>query len=183
MDENPRKLMKRHEVLDGMRFLTFSCYQNLPLLGNPAIRDLFAEHLGQACIRKTLRVRAWVAMPDHVHLLVCPARGEATLVNALWSLKRDFARAVVGRWRKLDAPVLNSVRAPDGRYRFWQRRGGYDRNIWSAEELYEKLRYIHKNPVRCELVNEPAEWPWSSARWYAGDHSGPVPVDEGNPRV
>jgi len=49
---------------------------------------------------------------------------------------------------------------------FWQDGGGYDRNIVSDRELYEKVQYIHDNPVRRGLIGRPADWPWSSARWY-----------------
>ncbi len=40
--------------------------------------------------------------------------------------------------------------------RFWQRGGGYDRNIHTAEELWEKITYIHRNPVKRKLVHAPS---------------------------
>jgi hypothetical protein len=30
------------------------------------------------------------------------------------------------------------------------------------------IDYIHNNPVRLGLVDHPTDWPWSSARFYAG---------------
>jgi hypothetical protein len=38
----------------------------------------------------------------------------------------------------------------------------------SSAELEEKISYIHHNPVQRELVTNPLDWKWSSARWYAG---------------
>ena len=35
--------------------------------------------------------------------------------------------------------------------RFWQARF-YDFNVWSSKELTEKLRYMHRNPVKRGLV-------------------------------
>ncbi|MBZ5509989.1 MAG: hypothetical protein LAN70_02355 [Acidobacteriia bacterium] len=37
---------------------------------------------------------------------------------------------------------------------FWQRRF-YDFNQWSARKQSEKLRYMHRNPVRRGLVSAP----------------------------
>ena len=67
---------------------------------------------------------------------------------------------------------------PDGRHslRFWQRGGGYDRNLWSAREIRRKIDYIHANPVRHGLVARPEDRPWSSWRaWRAGTDE-PVPM-------
>jgi len=37
----------------------------------------------------------------------------------------------------LDAPILDRLRLTDGRFRFWQHGGEYDRNIYSDDELAE----------------------------------------------
>jgi putative transposase len=50
--------------------------------------------------------------------------------------------------------------------RFWQRRF-YDFNVWSARKRIEKLRYIHRNPVKRRLVETPDQWKRSSFRSYA----------------
>jgi hypothetical protein len=36
----------------------------------------------------------------------------------------------------------------------------------------------HGRPVRRALVNSPAEWKWSSARWYQFGDPDPIQVDE-----
>jgi len=40
---------------------------------------------------------------------------------------------------------------------FWQRRF-YDFNIFTDHKRIEKLRYIHRNPVKRGLVGAPEEW-------------------------
>jgi len=59
----------------------------------------------------------------------------------------------------------------------WQARF-YDFNVWSAHKRVEKLRYIHRNPVKRGLVLEPEQWAWSSYRYYAYGEVGPVLVNE-----
>jgi len=49
---------------------------------------------------------------------------------------------------------------------FWQARY-YDFNVWSEKKFVEKLRYIHRNPVRRGLVARPEDRVWSSFRHYA----------------
>jgi putative transposase len=48
--------------------------------------------------------------------------------------------------------------------------------IYSERKLEEKLDYIHQNPVRADLVERAADWPWSSARWYLRGERVGVPI-------
>jgi len=47
----------------------------------------------------------------------------------------------------------------------WQPRF-YDFNVWTEHKRVEKLRYMHRNPVKRGLVQEPEQWPWSTFRYY-----------------
>jgi hypothetical protein len=60
---------------------------------------------------------------------------------------------------------------PEEEQRVWQRRF-YDFNVWSARKRVEKLRYMHRNPVKRGLVLEPEQGKWSSYRSYAYDEVG-----------
>src|SRR5712692_6364578 len=59
---------------------------------------------------------------------------------------------------------------------FWQPRF-YDFNVWSDAKRIEKLRYLHRNPVRRGLALEPDQWAWSSFRSYANREAGLVLVN------
>ena len=61
--------------------------------------------------------------------------------------------------------------------RIWQRRF-YDFNVWSARKRIEKLVYMHRNPVRCKMVEEPGQWRWSSFRSYAYGEDGVVKINQ-----
>ena len=60
--------------------------------------------------------------------------------------------------------------------RVWQKRF-YDFNVWSERKRIEKLRYVHRNPVKRGLVSAPEQWAWSSFRSYAYGERGPVRVN------
>ena len=70
-------------------------------------------------------------------------------------------------------PVLQGERS---KRQFWQRRF-YDFNVSTQEKHVEKLRYMHRNPVKRGLVTEPGDWPWSSFRHYAYREIGVVEVE------
>jgi REP element-mobilizing transposase RayT len=120
-------------------------------------------------------------MPEHVHLLLSepqpdggplkPAFGLSgylhclsqphphTLADALKSLKQGVSRRLIG-----DAE------------HFWQKRY-YDFNIRSYPQFVEKLRYIHRNPVKRGLCDRPEDWQWSSFRHYATGTAGRVEIE------
>jgi REP-associated tyrosine transposase len=70
-------------------------------------------------------------------------------------------------------------RQPNGKvhHRFWQRGGGYDRNVTEAAAVHQQIDYIHNNPVRRGLCGKPDEWLWSSAGDHAGIRTGPLAID------
>jgi hypothetical protein len=50
--------------------------------------------------------------------------------------------------------------------------------VWSAHKHIEKLRYMHRNPVKRGLVETPEQWRWSSFRAYAYGEPGLVRVND-----
>ena len=64
----------------------------------------------------------------------------------------------------------------DGQKRFWQTRY-YDFNVHEGRRFGDKLRYIHRNPVKRGLVERPEDWAWSSFRHYATGVEGLVEIE------
>ncbi len=52
-----------------------------------------------------------------------------------------------------------------------------DFNVWSERKRIEKLRYMHRNPVKRGLVTHPQDWLWSSFRHYATGVEGVVEIE------
>jgi putative transposase len=74
------------------------------------------------------------------------------------------------------APLL-AKSARNGAPAFWL-PGSALFNVWTARQRVEKLRYVHRNPVVRELVQEPEQWPWSSYRSYAFGEEGAVRIHQ-----
>jgi putative transposase len=157
-----RRTRRRYEAPGQARYLTCSCFHRLALFGNDRIKDAFVERLTLVINRTGCNLFCWVVMPEHFHLLLRPVLPRVTVTHFLMSLKRPFAALVLDRWRELGAKVLRRVRDSKGQEHFWQEGGGYDRNVYSRDELLEKIAYIHMNPVRRGLVARPEDWQWSS---------------------
>ncbi|MBL4591503.1 MAG: transposase [Phycisphaerales bacterium] len=148
----------------------------MDLFTTPELREVFVDQLRRTRSRYAFHLYAWVLMPNHVHLLIRePEAGDVS--DLLRSLKGTLARRVMSRWRELDAPVLDQLSDRGGKMWFWQRGGGYDRNIVSDDEFDEKVGYIHMNPVRAGLVEKATDWGWGSARWWGGEQEGEIACD------
>src|SRR5207245_6324609 len=81
--------------------------------------------------------------------------------------------------RKPSNPRQGNLFAAEPKRRaFWQARS-YDFNVWTTNKRVEKLRYMHRNPVKRGLVATPQQWRWSSYRFYLLDEAGTVRVNEG----
>ena len=168
--------MKRINDPNHARYITFSTYQRLDLLSTDALRNAFVDQLLRTRERHKFSLYAWVLMPNHAHLLMRePADGN--IAGILKTLKLGFSKRVLRRWIELDAPILEHLTDAQGARRFWQRGGGYDRNIYTNTEFDEKIGYIHMNPVRAGLVIAPLDWTWSSARWWDGEREGQIECD------
>ena len=65
---------------------------------------------------------------------------------------------------------------PPGQPRFWQVRY-YDFPVWSEAKRIEKLRYIHRNPMKRGLAQRPENWKWSSFAHYTTGVEGAVEIE------
>lgn len=161
--------LKRFYGSGDLHFITCSCYRRLALLATQQRRDLFLAVLEQVRQRYGFVVLGYVVMPEHFHLLVSePYKGDPSVV--MQALKLGFARRVLSARRSFRHHQAEPAHV-------WQRRF-YDYNVRSQHKRVEKLRYIHRNPVRRGLVEKPEQWCWSSFRNYAYGERGPVRVND-----
>ena len=52
---------------------------------------LLCESINRAMERHNFRLVAFVLMPEHVHLLVCPMAAEPAIGELLYAIKRPFS--------------------------------------------------------------------------------------------
>src|ERR1700676_5320165 len=166
----------RHYGHGHLHFITFTCYRRLPLLRSVRARNVFVQILGEVRDRYGFSLVGYVAMPDHIHLLISePAKGTPSTVIQV--LKQRVSRRL-RRKTRTPAAQLNLLFAggDDWLPRFWQHRF-YDFNVWSLKKRVEKLHYMHMNPLKRKLVAHPKDWPWSSFSFYSKPKHGLIRVD------
>ena len=165
----PWGLTRFHESGQS-HFVTFCCYHRRRLFTTDASRQIFESALERVRRSFRLHVYGYVVMPEHVHLLLSEPEKD-TLADALKSLKQGVSRRLIDDYPLKPKTGLNG--APQ---HFWQKRY-YDFNIRNYQQSVEKLRYIHRNPVKAGLCERPEDWEWSSFRHYATGCEGRVEIE------
>jgi len=179
--EQYRKTCKRLNDPGDAHALTFSCFHRKPFLTRDRSRLWVIDAIVRAKAKHAFDVWAYVLMPEHVHLLIYPTRDHYDISEILRSIKLSVSTRAI-RFveenspeflRQMEDVQLNGKVA----HRFWQRGGGYDRNLRSPKYIWETIDYLHANPVRRGLCAGDVDWDWSSARNYAGMGAGLLPID------
>ena len=93
-------------------------------------------------------------------------------------LKQRSARALLPKRKRTDPGQRDLFGERIPHRAFWQAHY-YDFNVWTTKKRVEKLRYMHRNPVKRGLVESPEQWRWSSYRYYLLGETGPVRVKQG----
>jgi putative transposase len=125
--------------------------------GSCHLRRFDIAKLVEDCFRELnaqrYHLKAWVVMPNHVHVLF---KVESTPMSV-----------IIGDWKKHSGRLANKLLRKRGD--FWA--GDYfDTFMRDTEHERKTMRYIESNPAKAKLVLDPKAWPWSSARFR--DQSG-----------
>lgn len=99
-------------------------------------------------------IHAWVLMTNHVHLLCTPTSANG-ISKMMQSLGRSYVRYFNHRHNRTGT--------------LWE--GRFKACLVNASEyLFHLYRYIELNPVRANMVKDPADYSWSSYQCNALGH-------------
>jgi putative transposase len=115
------------------------------------------------------RLIAYVIMPDHFHMVVNPRDGD--IRGFAGALKSRTARKIV----QLTADKRFLLDKPDkdgSVHQVWQ-ESFKAIPLWSLWMIWQKINYIHANPVRARLLATTKDYPWSSFRAFHFDSGEP----------
>ena len=114
---------------------------------------------------------AYVLMPDHTHLIVNPQDGRIREFTG--KLKSLSARAIIKNAHGIDFQLDSDGSS----YQVWQ-ESFKAVPLWSAWMIWQKINYIHANPVKAKLVSSAKDYHWSSFQAFYSGSSEPLPVDQ-----
>jgi putative transposase len=150
---------KRYQYQCCLHFITFSCHRRMPLLYSVTAREIFEQELERVRRWYGCYVTGYVVMPEHVHLLISEP-------------ERNTLSVVIQMLKQITSHKLKL----EGSARFWRTRY-YDFPVWSEGERVEKLRYIHRNPLKRGLVARPEQRRWSSFLQWSTGCEGSVEIE------
>ena len=174
--------LHRHDESGHVHFTTFCCFRRLQFFRHEVVRNAFVGTMKVVRAKLSICWIGYVVMPEHVHILVLPqARGSdrfipiSTLLHDLKGLSgKSCKEALRSVWREkqsLGTRPLDAWAVGAESKRFWKPRG-HDFNVTTEAKVIEKMDYMHRNPIRRELVDRPEDWRWSSFRFHErGDDS------------
>lgn len=157
-------------------FLTSTVVDWLDVFTRPVYKEIITDSLRFCQESKGLIVYGWVLMTNHLHLLVQAEEGKK-----LGDIMRDFKRFTANRiidaimqegesrkeWLLHKFEWNAKYKSSHEKYQFWQ-AGNQAKECNSFEFIEQKLNYIHQNPVRAAIVDNPEDYLYSSARNYVG---------------
>jgi hypothetical protein len=105
-------------------------------------------------------------MSNHIHLLW--SRQDAWADKSTEQIFLKFTAQQI-KFRIIDTnpAELENYRSTqsDRQYHFWERRS-YKARMYNQRVAYQKINYIHNNPVKARLCKSPEDYYFSSARFY-----------------
>jgi putative transposase len=151
---------------DHPEFLTVTCLEWKYLLAEDRFKDIIIESLTYLTKAKRINVYGFVIMSNHFHL-IWQMMGE----HKREDVQRDFLKytgqrilkKLQGSQPKLAAELV--VNAKDRKHQVWE-RNSLGIPLWTPEVFFQKLDYIHNNPVKAGLCKFKEDYKYSSARFY-----------------
>ncbi|MDF2456250.1 MAG: transposase [Cytophagaceae bacterium] len=173
--------MSRKYRIDNERhahFVTFTVINWIDFFIREEYRSVLVKSLEYCQQHKGLEIHAYCIMTSRIHLII-----GTNGINKLENIIRDFKRHTSGCFHKLLTAEDNNYKSRKewllwmmeragmkktntNGFQFWQ-HDSHPMELWSDEVFYQKMNYIHLNPVVSGFVSQPEEWLYSSARNYA----------------
>ncbi len=188
--------MRRFNQPGDIHFVTFKTFQNRPIFKDEKCCELFLKNCEFYRQKYDLKIYGYVILYDHVHQLIrfdMAKFPKLTISKVMHGIKGRSAQLIskyifsqlgsrsfyasAGHNLRQGIKAL-PTRKKEGKYistrdclKIWQ-PGFYDFNIYTAKKFWEKLDYIHKNPIKHKLTQNIARYKYCSLRNYElNDHS------------
>jgi REP element-mobilizing transposase RayT len=158
----------------GTFFITLTVCGWIDVFTRSQYAHLIVENLNYCVQYKGLRVYAWVIMSNHIHLV---AGSESNLSSIIRDFKSYTSKAILSaiaantkesrrRWLLFMFRHYGKMKSDKREYQFW--REGFHPISVDRRWFSQKVNYIHQNPVKAGIVDEPEHYVWSSAHPFSG---------------
>ena len=167
------KKWKNRNLPGALHFVTGNCHKRAKLFQDTQYCLLFLQSVQELRESWPFKLIAYVLMPDHCHLIVNPRDGRITDLTG--ALKGLSARGMIDA-SPPDIFLLEKPAHDGATHQVWQ-ESFKAFPLWSNWMIWQKINYIHNNPVKAHLVKSAADYRWSSFRAFYHQSGEPLPVD------
>jgi REP element-mobilizing transposase RayT len=129
----------------------------------------FLEELHSINQKWPSKLIAYVLMPDHFHLISNPRDGR--IRELISELKSFSAKRIVKESKRF------RFRLDEDSHRVWQ-ESFKAMPLWSGWMIWQKINYIHANPVKAGLVESAKDYQWSSFRSFYSQGDDSIKIDK-----
>ena len=160
----------------AIHFITLTIIDWVDLMTRPEYKHIIIESLEYCRKNKGLKIYAFVIMTSHIHL-IASCDEPYHLPETIRDFKKFTSKKLITAIMKLPESrkvwLLRKFAYAAGRinrgvnYKVWQ-DGFHPIELDSNKLMDEKLDYIHNNPVKEEIVQQPEQYLYSSAIDYTG---------------
>ena len=154
----------------ALHFVTGNFLNRIPLFNQEVCCQCFIDILATLLNDWPCKLIAFVMMPDHFHMIVNPQDGR--IKEFTGKLKSLSARAITKTTRGLDFKLDS-----EGSLHVWQ-ESFKATPLWSAWMIWQKINYIHANPVKAGLGTSAKNYRWSSFQAFYSGNEKPLKVDQ-----
>jgi len=137
-------------------YLTIVTHQRNPILIENI--ELLRESFRVSKRLYRYKIEAIVVLPDHFHMIITPKIAKE-YPQIIRTIKQYFSKHCEEHfYAHLEQ---SNSRWKEGYKPIWQKKY-YEHTIRNEKDFLEKVKYIHANPIKHELVEELGKWEYSS---------------------
>jgi REP-associated tyrosine transposase len=140
-----------------LHYVTGNVEQRRPIFGKDNNCIAFLEEMQALRLKLESKLICFVVMLDHFHLIVNPRDGD--IQAWIGELKSKSAKRLV----EANPPGLFKKNQEENQV--WQESFRTLR-LWSGWMIWQKINYIHNNPLKAGLVESASDYRWSSFRSF-----------------
>ena len=159
---------------EAVHFITFAVVEWVDVFTRKDYRDIVLDSVRHCQDKKGLLLHAWCLMSNHLHLIV--SAKENNLSDILRDFKKFTSKPIIKAiqdnehesrkaWMLELFKKAGEANSRNSEYQFW-RQDNQPKELYSSAFVFQKLNYIHNNPVEAGIVDKPEEYLYSSARDY-----------------
>lgn len=157
----------------ALHFVTGNLRDRIPIFRQERCCREFFSVCGELRNKWPAKLIAYVVMPDHFHLVANPKDGN--IKGFAGALKSKLARQII---ELTSERFLLSEPSADGSiHQVWQ-ESFKAMPLWSAWMIWQKINYIHANPLKAGLVASARDYKWTSFRAFYSGSAEPLAVDQ-----